>query len=234
MDFETFRALGRRGALAALILAGLCCARPPARPSIILCAGDSLTELGYPVYLQKIVKRQGVRAQVLNYGRSGNTSGEYLHFLASQEKKVAAVRPDFVLLELGTNDVRCDGDQTATPVFERNMRALIACFRGFRTRENKPPTILLATVPPVPEETPFPFSQESSRRVRDEINPTLRRMADELRIPLVDNFSLFAAGAPDLLPNVHPSREGYKAMAHAWFAALEPYLKPRPGSKLLP
>jgi lysophospholipase L1-like esterase len=215
-----------RGALAALILASLSCAKP-VRPPVILCAGDSITEQGYPILLQKVMKRQGILARVLNYGRGGNTSGEYLRFLISEESRLSSIRPDFVLLELGTNDVRCDGDRTPTPVFERNMRVLIGHFRAFRTRENKPPIILLATIPPVPEGVAFPFSPESSRRVREEINPTLRRIADELGLPLVDHFSFFMK-ASELLPDVHPSREGYWAMARGWFNALKPYLRSRP------
>lgn len=234
MEFGKLRAMGMGGALAALILAGLSCGKPPARPPIILCAGDSLTEQGYPVFLQKTMKRQGILARVLNCGRSGNTSDEYLRFMSSEGSRLAFARPDFVLLELGTNDVRCDGDRTPTPVFERNMRALIGRFRTFRTRDNKPPIILLATIPPVPEGATFPFAPESSRRVREEINPALRRMAAELKIPLVDQFSYFE-GASKLLPDVHPSPEGYRAMAQVWFSALKPYLNLKPDrGELLP
>ncbi len=209
--------------LTALALGSVACARHPRRPSVILCCGDSLTELGYPSFLEGLLRRHRVAASLLNYGRKGFTSGEYLRFLRANETRLAALKPDFVLLELGTNDVRLDGDLTSTPDFDRNMRAIIGLLRTFRSAAEQPPVILLATVPPVPAGAAFPFSPESDRRVRDEINPALFRMSVELSLPLVDQHAVFA-DAPGLLPDVHPSPAGYREMARRWLAALEPYL----------
>jgi len=213
--------------LAALLLGLLtsaACVRT-LRSVIVLCAGDSLTEQGYPRHLQWLMRRDGIRVRVLNYGRSGFTSGQYLGFLKENGSELAAGRPDFILLQLGTNDVRLDSDQTSAARFERNMRDIIAVFRSFRTRRGRPPLLLLATIPPVPENAAFPFSPESSRRVRDEINPALKRLAQEAGILLVDNFALFD-GRPDLLPDVHPSEEGYRELAGSWYRALGPRLRP--------
>jgi len=190
---------------------------------IILCAGDSITAEAYPHFLQQILEENGIRARVLNYGRKGHTSGEYLRFLEANEKKLAAERPDFILLQLGTNDVRTDVDRTSADAFAANMRKIISAFRGFQDRSGKASRILLATIPPVPEATPLPFTPESSRRVESDINPAVREIAAAERLPLVDNHGLFA-GRPDLLPGVHPSRDGYRLLAEHWHAALKPYL----------
>lgn len=208
--------------LAALAAGPASCSRPPRR-SVILCAGDSITELGYPSFLEGLLRRQRVPASVLNYGRRGFTSGEYLRFLRKNRARLEALKPDFVLLELGTNDVRRDGDLTPTPDFDRNMRAIIGLLRTFRGGRAEPPLILLATVPPVPQNAGRPFSAESARRVREEINPALSRMAVDLGLPLVDQYAVFSA-SPELLPDVHPSPAGYREMARRWWAALEPHL----------
>jgi lysophospholipase L1-like esterase len=203
-------------------LALTACSSPP-RSIIILCAGDSLTEQGYPRHLTRLLNQSGVRARVCNYGRSGFTSGEYLKFLEARRAKMETERPDFILLQLGTNDVRRDGDRTPIEAFKNNMRRIIGIFSDFKTRWNHRPRILLASIPPVPEDTGFPFSPESAVRVREEINPVLKRLSIELRLPLIDNFTAFQ-DKPGLLKDVHPTEEGYRLMAANWQAALQPFL----------
>ncbi|HEX2695978.1 MAG TPA: SGNH/GDSL hydrolase family protein [Acidobacteriota bacterium] len=206
------------GGLIVSALGAFCFCSRPERGVIILCAGDSITEQGYPRYLRAALRADGIRARVLNYGRSGNTSTEYLAFLKKHGGRLRAERPDIVLLELGTNDVRVDGDRATAADFERNIREIVGIFKGFRTRAGGAPALYLAAIPPVPEGTPFPFGPESVARVSAEINPAVRAVCAELELGFVDNHSLFVA-SPDLLPGVHPSSDGYKAMAANWYAA---------------
>jgi lysophospholipase L1-like esterase len=212
----------RRSVAGGLIVAALgafCSCSRPERGVVILCAGDSITEQGYPRYLRAALRADGVRARVLNFGRSGNTSAEYLAFLKQSGDRLRAERPDIVLLELGTNDVRVDGDRVTAADFEKNIREIVGIFKGFRTRADKPPAVFLAAVPPVPERSPFPFGPGSAARVSAEINPAVRAVCADLGLGFVDNYALFAA-SPDLLPGVHPSPEGYRAMAANWYAAI--------------
>jgi len=194
------------------------------RGVIILCAGDSLTAEAYPHFLQQILNREGPRSRVLNYGRSGHTSGEYLSYLLRSREKFAAERPDFILLQLGTNDVRTDVDFTSTERFVSQIKEITAVFRTFKSRSGKPPRILLATIPPIPQGTPLPFTGESVRRVGEEINPAIRALARAEEVVLVDNYNLFLNNAA-LLPGVHPTREGYRLLARNWHAALKPLLR---------
>lgn len=205
-----------------LCLLFFCSASP--RGVIILCAGDSITESAYPRFLQKILKKEGIKAKVLNYGRSGHTSGEYLKFLQKNKKALDAEHPDFVLLELGTNDVRADADFTPTDRFKLNMKEIIRTFREFRSRSGQEAILFLATIPPVPEGSSFPFTPESQRRVTEELNPAIKKICEEEKIVMVDNYSLFLH-FPELLPQVHPSQEGYRRLAQNWFSVLKPLLK---------
>lgn len=207
-------------------LGALCSCAGPERGVIILCAGDSITEQGYPRYLRADLRTDGIRARVLNYGRSGNTSAEYLAFLKGTGDKLRAERPDIVLLELGTNDVRADGDRVDAADFERNIREIVVIFKGFRTRAGGAPGIYLAAIPPIPEGTPFPFGPDSGARVDAEINPAVKAVCADLGLGFVDNHTPFVR-APELLPSVHPSPEGYKAMAATWYAAIRERV-PRP------
>lgn len=198
------------------------CSVPPSG-IIILCAGDSITEADYPYFLHKILKKEGIRAKVLNYGRSGFTSGEYLNFLRRDKNRLAVEQPDFILLQLGTNDVRFDHDSTSGEEFYSNMKEIIKIFGDFRNRSGKKSEILLATIPPIPEGSLFPFTSESQTRATEEINPYLKKISDEEKVILVDNYTPFVQ-SPHLLPEVHPSREGYRYLAQNWYDALKPLL----------
>jgi lysophospholipase L1-like esterase len=190
---------------------------------IIFCAGDSITERGYPRFLRESLRSEGVKARVLNYGRSGNTSAEYLSFLKDNIDTLRGERPDIVLVELGTNDVRVDGDRISLEEFEKNIREIVGIFRDFKTRSGDRPAIFLAAIPPVPDGIPFPFGPESGQRVTIEINPAVKAVCREMQAVFVDNYSLFA-GSPRLLPGVHPGPEGYRAMARNWHEAMRPLI----------
>jgi len=205
--------------VAAVVLFADCL--PEGRGLIVLCAGDSLTEQGYPPYLRRILNREGIPARVANFGRSGATSGEYLAFLKENEDRLKEERPDVILVALGTNDLRTDHDFTPTEVFRTNLQAIIEKFRTFRSRGGKIPAIFLATIPDIPLGDLPVFDAESARRVQAEINPAIREIAAAAGLSVADNQAALA-GRVDLLPGVHPSSEGYRVMAETWRRALRP------------
>jgi lysophospholipase L1-like esterase len=216
---KTISSWTKAGSILLIFALFFSCSSPPTS-YIILCAGDSITEVGYPKFLRRILKKEGIRAKVLNQGRSGHTSGEYLRFLQERKTELAENRPDFILLQLGTNDVRTDHDNTSADKFYVNMKKIIQLFRDFETRSGENPHIILATIPPIPDGTPFPFASLSAKRVEQEINPLIQKLALEETLTLVDNFPVFLR-SPHLLPDVHPSIEGYKEMAQNWYRALK-------------
>jgi len=169
------------------------CAVPP-RGVVILCAGDSITAKAYPHFLQRRLNKDGILARVVNFGVSGDTSGEYLRYIRKKEVALQAYRPDFILIQLGTNDVRTDSDFTPTDRFVANMREILAFFKTFRTRTAEHSMIFLAQIPPLPPEAPFPFAPESARRVVEEINPAIAALSREENVPLIDNYRLQALG----------------------------------------
>jgi len=195
----------------------------PTKGVIIFCAGDSITEAAYPNFLQKILNKEKIKAKVLNYGRSGNTTGEYLNFLKNNKNTLAEKHPDFILLQLGTNDVRIDHDSTSGEKFYSNMKKILKIFQRFKNSSGKKTKILLATIPPIPEASLSPFSPKSAGRVTEEINPLIKKISAEEKIDLVDNYTLFIQ-SPHLLPEVHPTREGYRVLAQNWFNSLKPML----------
>jgi lysophospholipase L1-like esterase len=191
---------------------------------IILCVGDSITAADYPRFLQRRFDQAGILTKVINCGRTGNTSGEYLAFLRKNTAHFSEERPDFVLIQLGTNDLREDLDFTTTAQFAENMKNIIDIFDGFKTRSGNSPRCLIATIPPIPETSSFPFTEDSKRRLTEEINPTIKQIADSRGLVLVDNYTILL-DQPLLLPDVHPSREGYIQIARNWYNSLKPLIE---------
>jgi lysophospholipase L1-like esterase len=211
------------GALAlALPLCGCRRDSPPPPPAVVLCAGDSITAGGYPWYLKRRLDEAGQRFQVINAGEKGNTSGEYLGFLR-RSRLLDRTNPRWVLLQLGTNDVRSDGDATFVRRFRENLEAILDQVVAHRNPDGSTPRVLLATIPPVPVEVAGHFDAASRARVEADINPAIREIAGRRGIPIVDNHRLFAA-RPELLPGIHPSEAGYRALANAWYEVLAPLL----------
>ncbi len=214
---------GKTFALFILFALLLTCS-PSQRGVIVLCAGDSLTESPYPRFLKNILSTAGIRAKILNYGRSGNTTGEYLSYLLNNKESLAEKHPDIICLLLGTNDVRNDHDRTSSDLVYSNLKTILAIFSKFKDLDGNKTQILLSTIPPIPDGVPFPFTIESQERVVNEINPLIVKIGKEENLPVVDNTTLFLK-EPGLLPEVHPTEEGYRRLAQNWFEALRPLIK---------
>jgi lysophospholipase L1-like esterase len=210
------------------------CRREPAIPAltgqpVVLCAGDSITAASYPKHLSGLLKRDGLRAQVINAGVDGHSTAEYIRFL-ERSRIVERSAPNWVLLQLGTNDLRIDSHATTTEQFSRNLEAILDRIGRYRHADGSPPRVLLATIPPIPLEVRWHFDAGSRARVEKEINPAIRAIAARRGLVLADIHALFA-GRPDLLPEVHPSEEGYRELAASWHRILAPLISSSPAAK---
>lgn len=208
------------GAAASLAATGP--AFPAGRALVVLAAGDSLTAATYPGHLQTLCDAAKLKVRVVNGGVKGHTSGEYLAYLKSSGI-LARTTPDVILLQLGTNDVRIDGDRTEAPRFYRQMNEILDLMLQHRGARGAAPAVFLATIPPVVVSVPRHFDDSSRRRVTEEINPTIRRIGRERALPLVEIHDLFARH-PEWLPEIHPTEDGYREMARRWFDVLRPHL----------
>ncbi len=192
----------------------------------VLCMGDSLTASSYgqyPRYLRQCFRTAGLNVNVYSAARPGSTSGEYLGYL-KKSNLLGKINPHFLVLMLGTNDVRIDGDNTPLHQFQENMHEIIKLLRDHKNPDDSRKIIFIITIPPIFNCDLPTFNETSKQRVSQEIVPAIKRLAQEEKINLIDVFALFENRA-ELLPGIHPSKEGYQAMARFIFDKIHPHIK---------
>jgi len=194
----------------------------PTGPPVILCAGDSITAAKYPGYLQQLMEKDGLLVQVINAGRRGDSTAEYIRFL-DKSRILERTDPSWVLLQLGTNDLRIDSHATTTGQFIKNIEAILDRIERHHRPDGSSARVILATIPPIRLEIRWHFDVSSRVRVEAEINPAIRDIARRRGLILADHHAIFAA-RPELLKDIHPSREGYRVLAAAWYRILAPLL----------
>jgi len=217
--------------LVVLVLTAGCLAGAPVAPAppaprpvpIICCAGDSLMR-PIPTRLYELTRFSPGSFILKDWAQGGLSSETYPSFFDRRASAWSQLRPDLILLQLGTNDARPLLEGRLRPEdFERNIRAIVRRFREFRDRAGRPPRILIASAPPF---------HDADAAAKNEIlvkvvNPALRRLAGEEGLTFVDNHAILD-GRPDLYDpdGVHPNPRGEKRLARHWFHWIREALYP--------
>ena len=138
-------------------------------------------------------------------GISGQTSAQMLlRFHAD----VVALRPQWVHILAGTNDVAGNGGPTTVQDFKNNIMAMVEIARAHGI------AVVLASIPPAQR---FSWRPEVSAASRiTELNAWLKAYAQEQHMRFVDYHAVLArdGGLPAEFGNdgVHPNRNGYALM----------------------
>lgn len=188
------------------------------RTTVYLIAGDSLTEGAYgESYVERVAKalymgRHGLRGEVVNAGRGGDTAKALLHRI---DRSLRRHQPHWLILAIGSNDVWYpwlsshsagwwlwlqyrrfrSGQSPATDLdqFATTYRALID--RARQVRAN----VLACTVSPLGERLSSPVNGRVAR-----LNGVIKHVAADCRVPVADVWQAFV---DELAPL--PSRSGY-------------------------
>ncbi|QDU88857.1 Acetylxylan esterase precursor [Pirellulimonas nuda] len=192
----------------------------------IICFGDSITKRGYPEELAKLLGKQ-----VFNAGVAGNSSR---HALQRLQRDVLSLRPEVVVVSLGTNDSRVAEDRVFVPVdeYEANLATIAeSCQRaGIR--------VIFCTVPPIDADAYFtrhrrePFEQRGGLpAVLEDYRAAVVRVADRNALSIVD-LNQQLAMRPDWRDQdgVHPTREGNRIIAGLVAEAIRQMPTPKAGN----
>jgi hypothetical protein len=125
---------------------------------------------------------------------------------------------------LGTNDVRIDGDNTPANQFYNNMKTIIKIIKNHKNPDGSKIIIFIATIPPIFNIDLNPFNETSKTRIDKEIVPLIKKIAKEEKINLIDIYTYFK-NKPELLPGIHPNKDGYLSIAKFMFKNILPYIK---------
>ncbi len=169
-------------------------------PVRIACFGDSLTQ-GYgmnsdeamPAILEQMLRENGIRATCLNFGVSGDTTGDGL----ARIKEVIESRPDTAIVEFGAND-----SFVGEPIeiikgnLERILEILI---------ENSIPVLLVGIT------ALMDFGSE----YKAEFDRIFQDQAEKYDLPLFPDIlsCYFGDSSMMLMDGMHPNEQGAKAIA---------------------
>ena len=204
---KTFRTIIFLTVIVSLLIHG--CGQEPAPPPLeqktpdyngtIVAVGDSLTEglgvaeeFAYPAVLEKKLRAQGYKYQVINAGISGETSSATL----SRIKWVLTLKPDIVLLVIGAND----GFRGIDPdLIKTNIQKIIRLLKD----EN---VIVVLGAMQIVQNLGKDYTTAFAN-----IYPEVARSVDVILVPF---FLDGVAANPELnqADGIHPKEEGYQVI----------------------
>lgn len=173
------------------------------KPALVLALGDSLyagygltSSQSFPAVLQRKLVAQGIAAEVVNAGISGDTTAGGRARLAAALDRLDR-KPDLVLIGLGANDVLRGFSPHQT---RANLEAMIVELKG-----RDIPVMLTGITSPAGLRHPYLISFET-------IYPELAR---KHQVPLESSFLEGVLTDPRLLlqDRVHPNAAGVVRMA---------------------
>ena len=201
----------------------------------IACIGDSLTwgftlvdpwRQSYPALLGEML---GPAYEVRNFGCNGASVGfdADLPYVRTQAYRASlAWSPDVVLLMLGSNDANPrDWDAgpaadpaaaTATAAFRRDYCRIIAAYRDLPSR----PRIILIAPIRIFRVGGWSFMDLSPETMEERIRPTIRAIAAESGLELVDLVDLFT-DPQHCADGVHPQSTGTRLLAEAIYRGVK-------------
>lgn len=159
----------------------------------VTCVGNSITygyalsnpgTQSYPSQLQSLL---GTGNWVVgNYGVSARTmlkKGDRPYWNESAYTNALASNPNFVMIELGTNDAKTTNWTPYGSQFVTDYKAMIQAFRSLSTK----PEIWIGLLPPG-ENTGWTIYE---RYIKDTVNAKIKQIALETGVGLIDIYSAF-------------------------------------------
>ncbi len=185
------------------------------KPVKVACVGDSITA-GYLVKKPECwASRVGAAMKEANmqFGNFGVTArcllnkGDRPITKEKAYQNALAFKPDILFIGLGTNDSK-DVNWAHKADFEKDYKAMIAAFK----KDNPRLKVYCLLCIPSQEAKPGGINM---RRIEQEINPLIRKVAKAAGAKLINMHKLFVNKEDKLLlpDKVHPTAEGHRLMA---------------------
>ena len=156
----------------------------------------------------------GASYVVTNLGVSGTTmlkEGDHPYWKTGQMKKALESKPDVVVIMLGTNDTKPQNWKFKDQ-FVGDYKEMIEEFKKLESK----PKVFVCLPPVVPKTGNYGINEAG---VEEEM-PMIRKLAEEEKVSVIDNYSALK-GKDELLPdNVHPNNEGAGLLARSVYEGI--------------
>lgn len=199
----------------------------------ILCLGDSITAgiggtvgRSYPDIMCRKLKREGVKAEVINNGRPGDSTKDFYDFLNlsinivnNYSELIPWFKPilyyDLVIIMLGTND--CRTDNWVETEDSLDYLSMIIDKAELWVDLNK--QIIISTIIPLADPMPLKIvggaHKWEQERIEKELNPGIRKLARKKRVSFFNMHEPFKKEVllgSELYDGIHPYNKGYRFM----------------------
>ena len=190
------------------------------QPIRVACVGDSITfgagiqdreKQSYPAQLQQMLGEKWV---VKNFGVSGATmlqAGDKPYQKENAWKEALTFKPDVLIVKLGTNDTKPQNWKHQAQ-FAADTQLVIAAFREANAKVK---IYLCLPVPAFPGR--WGINEET---ISQGVIPTLKKVAAEAEVPLIDLHAALSQQAELFPDSVHPNAAGARRIAVEVFQTL--------------
>jgi lysophospholipase L1-like esterase len=200
-----------------LLILLMMCADKLTDDLVICCVGDSIMR-PIPSHLKELMSGVERKVVFIEWARGGKTVRRYLNFFKRRFRSRRTVRPDFIIIQLGTNDIRSlIAGEYMLDQFVIDIKEIVNEFMTYSNIKGSPSQVLIANVPFRYDEK---FEQLNSY-IKEILNPTIEIVAKEEGIYLVDNNRILSNKPHLYSPDgVHPNVTGEKVLAQGWLIAI--------------
>ena len=179
---------------------------PNANAITLICAGDSITQRGYPAVLQELL---GPGYNVINAGHSGITAIGYGHAGGREAKS----QPKIVVFMLGTNDAKVENWIKEKDTFVSGYAALVDSYKNLPSH----PKLFIALSPPIyRKETGAGFSAANL----EEAVVQMRKVAGQTGATIIDVHAATSNQPNKFGDGVHPNDDGKTIIAQTVYEGI--------------
>lgn len=196
---------------------------------------------GYPVYIAQGIEEETLyQVDLINYGVGGFTTVHLLEQIQRADVQQDLSEADFITIDIGANDILweigTDFDLTDPEELQRIVQAVSEAMIAIQTNVGEILTQIQQLNPDAPiffmgyyNALPYLEGQDAIQLMIATFNNTLQNASEKHGAIFVPTYDAFVGKYDMYMPNpndIHPTKEGYEAIASLFLEKIMPILPP--------